>query len=101
MPPHPISIPRDAYNGSDASRKRKVASFNRAADMLEAHINKTVSDSPRNVTSSSMLVDVGSGRFRYFASCSACGFSTEPSRVKGVTLKLWNEAKPARRKGRS
>jgi hypothetical protein len=39
------------------------------------------------------ISDAGSGRFRFLAYCSACGFTTESVRVRGVAVKLWNEAK--------
>jgi hypothetical protein len=34
--------------------------------------------------------------------CEACGFTTDATRIKGVALKLWNEAKPpAKRRARN
>jgi hypothetical protein len=41
------------------------------------------------------ISDAGSGRFRYLAYCPGCGFTTESVRVRGVAVKLWNEAKLA------
>ena len=44
------------------------------------------------------LVKGTTGRFPNFVICRACGFTTEPARLKTVALKLWNEAKPPKAK---
>jgi hypothetical protein len=44
------------------------------------------------------LLSVSGARFSFMVYCQACGFTTEPAKIKGVALKLWNEAKPAKEK---
>jgi hypothetical protein len=43
------------------------------------------------------LVDSGRGRFRYFVTCKACVFMTSIARTADIAVKLWNEAKPAKK----
>ena len=38
-------------------------------------------------------------RFPYLVFCGSCGWSAEPASIKAVALKLWNEAKPVKKKG--
>jgi hypothetical protein len=33
------------------------------------------------------------GRFRHYAACGACGYSTEAVRFERLAVKLWNEAR--------
>ena len=47
------------------------------------------------------LIDVKIGRFRWLVICLACGWSTGAMRIKGVAVRRWNEAKPARSAGQN
>ena len=42
MRQYPVSVPRDHYGGSNASKRRKVQDYNRVAAMIEAHLNNEV-----------------------------------------------------------
>ncbi len=44
MVTYPISIKRSLYRGSNASKKAKARECNRAASLLEEHINKQLRD---------------------------------------------------------
>jgi hypothetical protein len=41
------------------------------------------------------VLEDGTSRFRHRVKCSACGWFTEFVSLRGVAVKLWNEAKPA------
>jgi hypothetical protein len=45
------------------------------------------------------VIELKTGRFRFYVSCKACPFMTEPARTPGIAAKLWNDAKP--KKGKS
>ena len=50
---------------------------------------------PRCGMNGGEVVEDGTSRFRYRVKCSACGWYTEFVSLRGVAVKLWNEAKPA------
>jgi hypothetical protein len=39
------------------------------------------------------IVELGSGKFRFYGNCRACPFMTSFARTRGVAAKLWNDAK--------
>ena len=41
------------------------------------------------------VLEDGTSRFRYRVKCKACGWYTEFVSLRGVAVKLWNEARPA------
>jgi hypothetical protein len=39
------------------------------------------------------VIELKTGRFRFYVSCKACPFMTAFVKIRGVAVKLWNEAK--------
>jgi hypothetical protein len=57
----------------------------------------TLGACPRCGKSEGALKGGTSGRFRFYVSCTACSFMTAMARTEGIAVKLWNEAKSAKR----
>jgi hypothetical protein len=53
---------------------------------------------PRCRKNAGEVIELKTGKFRFYVSCKACPFMTPFVKLRGVAVKLWNDSKPTKGK---